>query len=98
MNQERMYNILLAPHYSEKSTVLMERANTVVFKVARDTTKPEIKKAVEEIFKVTVESVRTLNVKGKRRRTPYGMGRLNHWKKAHIRLAAGQSINLERLE
>ena len=66
---ERIYNVLLEPHVSEKSTRIGEASNQYAFKVAKDATKQEIKEAVEGIFGVTVETVTTLNVRGKVKRT-----------------------------
>lgn len=94
MNKERMYNILTSQHYSEKSTMTAQRANTLAFKTARDATKLEIKTAIEEIFQVSVVGVRTLNVKGKRKRTKHGISQYKNWKKAYVRLAEGQSIDI----
>ena len=98
MTTERHYTILLAPHYSEKVASLTDSSNQYAFKVARDATKPEIKAAVESIFSVTVENVSTVNVRGKEKRTQRGLSRKNHWKKAYVRLAAGQSIDLTATE
>ncbi len=93
MNQERLYKIVLGPVVSEKSASLGEAASQVVFKVARDAQKPEIKAAVEQLFNVKVESVRTLLVKGKTKRTRYGIGCRSDWKKAYVRLEQGQDID-----
>ena len=88
MNEERLITILRRPHVTEKT------AGQLVFSVAVDATKLDIKKAVEKMFEVTVESVRTVAVKGKRVRFGRVRGRRNHWKKAYIRLAEGQEIDL----
>ncbi len=93
MNQERVYKVLLGPHVSEKSTIISDGAGQVVFKVATDANKREIKVAVETLFKVKVDDVRTVNVKGKTRRTRFGEGRRSDWKKAYVSLAAGQEID-----
>jgi len=93
MNQERLMNILVSPHVSEKATVAAENANQIVFKVANTATKKEIKAAVEMLFEVNVENVQVANVKGKTKRTQNGVGRRNDWKKAYIRLQEGQDIN-----
>lgn len=98
MNQERLYKILVGPVISEKASIAAEQANQVVFKVARDADKREIKKAVETLFKVTVESVRVLNRKGKTKRTRYGLGKQSDVKKAYVRLAEGQDISFESLD
>jgi large subunit ribosomal protein L23 len=93
MNQERMYKVLLGPHISEKSTIVSEDSNQVVFRVARDARKDEIRAAVERIFEVRVRDVRVCNVKGK----PKGFGRLNgrrpDWKKAYVALEAGEELD-----
>jgi large subunit ribosomal protein L23 len=94
MTTERDYTILLAPHFSEKVAGLSDAANQYAFKVARDATKSQIKKAVESIFAVSVQGVTTLNVEGKQKRTMRGISRKNHWKKAYVRLAPGQTIDL----
>ena len=88
MNEERLLKILLAPHVSEKATRVAERHNQVVFKVARDAAKPEIKDAVEMLFKVKVEGVTVVNVKGKRKRFGAIQGRRSDWKKAYVSLEA----------
>lgn len=93
MNEERMYAVLLEPHFSEKVAVLGDLSNQYAFKVARDASKPEIKAAVERLFDVRVKSVTTTNVKGKTKRTARGMTRKKNWKKAYVRLADGQDID-----
>ena len=98
MSQERIYKVLLGPVVSEKAAMAGEAANQVVFKVTTDATKLEIKAAVEKLFEVKVEAVRTLNVKGKTKRTRYGMGKRNDWKKAYVRLQEGQEIDLQVAE
>lgn len=93
MNQERLMKILLAPHVSEKSNRVAEQHNQVVFKVARDATKPEIKGAVELLFNVKVKGVTVVNVKGKRKRFGAMFGRRSDWKKAYVALEAGHEID-----
>ena len=93
MNQERLMNILVSPHVSEKTTNAAETANQIVFRVANTATKKEIKGAIEMLFEVNVENVQVANVKGKTKRTQNGVGRRNDWKKAYIRLQEGQDIN-----
>jgi large subunit ribosomal protein L23 len=90
--ENRHYDVVLAPHITEKSTLLSEH-NAVVFKVAGDATKPEIKAAVELMFKVTVDSVQTVQHKGKTKRFAKGVGRRDHVKKAYVCLAEGQELN-----
>lgn len=93
MNQERLLQVLLAPQISEKATYLADKHEQVIFRVATDATKPEIKAAVELLFKVDVESVQVSNVKGKVKRFRGAVGRRKGWKKAYVCLKAGQEIN-----
>ncbi len=93
MNQERLMQVLLAPQISEKATFVAEKNEQVIFRVASDATKPEIKAAVELLFKVEVESVQTANVKGKVKRFKGATGRRKGWKKAYVCLKSGQEIN-----
>ena len=93
MNQERILDVLKSPHISEKSTLVAERDNQIVFKVAVDATKLEIKRAVEQLFEVKVESVQTLNVKGKFKTQGQQLGRRVNWKKAYVSLKDGQEID-----
>lgn len=93
IREERLLKVLNAPHISEKSTMVAEKQNTIVFKVATDATKAEIKAAVEKLFEVKVEAVRTLNVMGKTKRTGARMGRRSDWKKAYVTLVPGQDID-----
>ncbi len=92
-SQERLYKVLLAPQISEKATYVAEKNEQVIFKVASDATKPEIKAAVELVFKVEVDSVQVANVKGKVKRFGRTTGRRKGWKKAFVCLKAGQEIN-----
>jgi large subunit ribosomal protein L23 len=90
---ERIYKVLLGPHISEKATIVAEGNGQYVFRVTGDATKPEIKQAIEALFEVKVESVRTLNHKGKTKRTVRGLGKRKDVKKAYVRLADGQEID-----
>lgn len=92
-NPERLHVVLLAPVISEKSTMVAEKNEQVIFKVARDATKPEIKAAVELLFKVQVDNVRVVNTKGKVKRFGRFTGRRDHVKKAYVSLKPGQEIN-----
>jgi len=94
MNQERLLKVLIAPHVSEKSSVVAEQNNQYVFKVAKDASKPEIKKAVEMLFNVQVGSVQVINTKGKSKRFGAIQGRRGDWKKAYVTLQGDQSIDL----
>ena len=93
LNPQRLMQVLSAPVISEKATLVAEKRNQVVFRVLRDATKPEIKAAVELLFKVEVESVQTANVKGKVKRFKGATGRRKGWKKAFVSLKPGQEIN-----
>ena len=94
MNQERVFQILLGPHMSEKAAMAAENGNQYVFRVALDETKNEIKSSVEQLFKVRVDDVRTLRVKGKSKRNRFGVTTKSTWKKAYVRLEQGQEIDL----
>ena len=91
--QERLMQVVLAPVISEKGTFVADKHNQVAFRVAPDATKPEIKAAVEFMFKVQVESVTVANVRGKGKRFGQSVGRRRHWKKAYVCLKEGQEIN-----
>ncbi len=93
ISQERLLQVLLAPQISEKATYVADKNEQVVFKVATDATKPEVKAAVELLFKVEVKSVQVANVKGKTKRFGKMMGRRKDWKKAFVCLKPGQEIN-----
>lgn len=93
-DEGRLMQVLLAPVVSEKATLVGEKANAVVFKVLRGATKPEIKAAVELLFKVQVKGVSVLNIKGKTRRFGKITGRRDHVRKAYVRLQPGHEINL----
>ena len=98
MNQERLFKVLLGPHITEKSAMSQGAATQVVFKIANNASKLEVKKAVEQLFEVKVEGVRLVNVKGKTRRTKTGLGQRSDWKKAYVRLAEGQEIDFSVVE
>ena len=93
MNQQRLMQVLLAPQISEKATYVADKHEQVIFRVATDATKPEIKAAVELLFKVEVEAVQVANVKGKVKRFKGATGRRKGWKKAFVSLKPGQEIN-----
>jgi large subunit ribosomal protein L23 len=90
---ERLINLLLAPHVSEKAARATEKTNQYVFRVRTDATKPEIRAAVELMFSVAVEAVQVVNVGGKQKRFGSSLGRRSDWKKAYVSLKAGQSID-----
>ena len=93
MNQQRLMQVLLAPQISEKATFIADKNRQVIFRVASDATKPEVKAAVELLFKVDVEAVQIANVKGKQKKFGRFMGSRNNWKKAYVCLKPGQEIN-----
>ena len=90
---DRLMKVVLAPVVSEKSTFVADKNRQYVFRVSDRATKPEIKAAVELMFKIKVDSVTVSNVKGKERRFGRTIGRKRSWKKAYVRLAEGQEIN-----
>ncbi|MBB5206277.1 large subunit ribosomal protein L23 [Inhella inkyongensis] len=92
-DEGRLAQVLLAPIVSEKATSVAEKHNQVLFKVMRDATKPEIKAAVELMFKVEVASVSVVNIKGKTKRFGGRVGRRDHVKKAYVALKPGQELN-----
>ena len=92
-DEGRLAQVLVAPIVSEKATMAAEKHNQVLFRVLRDATKPEIKAAVELMFKVEVASVSTVTQKGKVKRFGKSMGRRNHVKKAYVSPKPGQELN-----
>jgi large subunit ribosomal protein L23 len=93
--KERLMNLLLAPHVTEKTSQAMQNQNQYTFKVRRDATRTEVRAAVELMFSVKVEGVQILNEIGKTRRFGRTTGRTQDTKKAYVRLAKGQSIDYE---
>jgi large subunit ribosomal protein L23 len=93
-----LYQVILAPHVSEKSTRVAEKSGQIVFRVRRDASKPVIKQAVEKMFNVQVEAVTVTNVKGKEKKFGKTPGRRQDWKKAYVRLKPGQDINFAGVE
>jgi large subunit ribosomal protein L23 len=92
--QRTAYDIVKKPRITEKSTALAEKTNAYTFEVARDANKVEIRRAIEEIFKVKVDKVRTVNVRGKRKRVRLNWGRSPDWKKAIVTLKEGSRIDI----
>jgi large subunit ribosomal protein L23 len=90
----RLMQVLVAPIVSEKATMIAEKSNSVTFKVLQDATKPEIKAAVELMFKVSVKGVAVVNTKGKSKRFGKSMGRRDNIRKAYVTLMPGQELNL----
>ena len=93
LNQNRLFQVILAPQITEKATYVADKHQQIAFKVRTDATKHEIKAAVELVFKVEVDGVAVLNVKGKTKRAGRVMGRRKDWKKAYVSLKPGQEIN-----
>jgi len=92
-NEGRLAQVLVAPIVSEKATSVSEKHNQVLFKVLRDATKPEVKAAVELLFKVEVKAVQMVTQKGKTKRFGGRIGRRDHVKKAYVALKPGQELN-----
>jgi large subunit ribosomal protein L23 len=92
---ERLYQVLLAPVVSEKATLIADKHEQYIFRVIPDATKPEVKAAVELLFKVEVDSVQMVNQKGKVKKFGRSTGRRNNVKKAFVNLKAGQEINFQ---
>ena len=92
-NQDRLYQVILAPQITEKATRIADKNQQIAFQVRTDATKPEIKAAVELLFKVEVAGVSVVNVGGKLKRAGRAMGRRQDWKKAYVSLKPGQEIN-----
>lgn len=97
-NNARLMLVLLAPQVSEKATFIGEKNNQYIFRVLADATKPEIKAAVELMFKKKVRGVQVSNVKGKEKRTARGIGRKRGWKKAYVSLMPGEEITYQAVE
>lgn len=98
MNDQRLYQVILAPHISEKTAMDAEMRGRHTFKVATDATKLEIRKAVEKLFSVDVRSVQIVNVTGKTKKFGQVEGKRSDWKKAIVKLAEGQDIDFVGLE
>ena len=93
MKNLHLYNVLREPLISEKVSILGEEANQYAFKVAMEATRPQIKEAVEVIFKVAVRKVTTSNVKGKVKRNAQGLVKKKNWKKAYVTLESGEELD-----
>ena len=94
MNDAKLYEVIRAPRVSEKTARLQEVSNQYVFEVATDATKADVKAAIEKLFAVTVEAVNVVNVKGKGKSFKNRVGRRGDWRKAYVKLADGQSIDV----
>jgi len=95
MNREQLMSVLIAPHVTEKSSLAMQNHNQYTFRVRREASKTDIRKAVELMFDVKVRGVQVVNEVGKQRRFGKTLGRTQDWKKAYVSLAAGQTIDYE---
>ena len=93
MSKNRLYQVLLSPRVTEKTTAVGEESNQYVFRVIKDANKSEVKGAVEMLFDVSVESVRIVNVKGKSKSFRMRPGKRSDWKKAYVRIQEGQVID-----
>lgn len=96
IGKDGLTSVLLAPHVTEKSSQGLQEHNQYAFRVRRDATRTDVRRAVELMFEVKVQEVQVLNAHGKQRRFGGRTGRTQDWKKAYVRLAAGQSIDYER--
>ena len=94
MSTTNVYEVIRAPRVSEKTARLQEVSNQYVFEVAKDATKADVKAAVEQIFDVKVEAVNVVNVKGKNKSFKFRSGKRGDWRKAYVKLAEGQSIDV----
>ena len=94
MNDAKLYSIIRAPRVSEKTARLQEVSNQYVFEIAKTATKADVKAAVEQIFDVKVEAVNVVNVKGKNKSFKFRTGKRGDWRKAYVKLAEGQSIDV----
>jgi large subunit ribosomal protein L23 len=95
LGKEGLFNVLLSPHVTEKTSVALQEHNQYTFRVRRDATRSDVRRAVELMFEVQVEGVQIVNEPGKTRRFAQRTGRTQDSKKAYVRLAAGQSIDYE---
>ncbi|MBC7469707.1 MAG: 50S ribosomal protein L23 [Ramlibacter sp.] len=93
-DEGRLMQVLVAPIVSEKATMIADKSNAITFKVLQNATKPEIKAAVELMFKVEVKGVSVVNIKGKTKRFGKSIGRRDNIRKAYVTLKPGQELNL----
>ena len=95
MNREQLMSVLIAPHVTEKTSLAMQNHNQYTFRVRRDASKTDIRKAIELMFDVKVSGVQVVNEPGKARRFGRSIGRTQDWKKAYVSLSPGQTIDYE---
>jgi len=93
MSSYQLIDVIDAPIISEKSTIAAEKANQFVFRIKKQATKLQVKRGVEAMFSVEVDSVHVLNVKGKKKRFGKTLGQRSDWKKAYVKLKPGHDIN-----
>lgn len=93
ISEERLFKILISPHISEKSSLSIEKFNTIVLKVLKNSTKYEIKCAIKKIFNVEVDSIKTLKIKGKKKRQSNRVIQRSDWKKAYIKIKKGYNLD-----
>ncbi|HEX8783683.1 MAG TPA: 50S ribosomal protein L23 [Steroidobacteraceae bacterium] len=95
MNREQLMSVLIAPHVTEKTSLAMQNHNQYTFRVRREASKTDIRKAIELMFDVKVTGVQVVNEPGKVRRFGRTVGRTQDWKKAYVSLSPGQTIDYE---
>lgn len=95
---KRLYTIIIGPYTTEKTVRVADKYRQIVFKVAKNATKPELMDAVQTLFSVKVDSVRIVNVAGKEKQFKQMPGKRSDWKKAYVRLAQGHDINLANFQ
>ena len=95
MNREQLMSVLIAPHVTEKTSLAMQNHNQYTFRVRREASKTDVRKAIELMFGVKVTGVQVVNEPGKVRRFGRTVGRTQDWKKAYVSLSPGQTIDYE---
>lgn len=98
VNNEKLLQIIIEPRISEKSVMVADKNRQITFKVLKDSTKPEIKSAVEKLFDVKVKAVDVVNVEGKTKRFKQMQGKRNDWKKAYVTLQPGYDIDFNTMK
>jgi large subunit ribosomal protein L23 len=98
VNEKRLYQVILGPHTTEKSVRVSDKNKQIVFRIAPDATKSEVKTAIQKLFSVIVQSVQIVNIHGKRKSFKQQAGRRSDMKKAYVTLAEGQDINIAKFQ
>jgi large subunit ribosomal protein L23 len=98
VNEKRLYQVILGPHTTEKSVRLSDKNKQIVFRIAQDATKSEVKIAIQKLFTVIVKSVQIVNIRGKKKQFKQTAGRRSNSKKAYVTLAEGQDINVAKFQ